>query len=247
MNYIIYFFQETTVLDETKLVTNLFLNNNFLDVSAPPSVLSPNRDLIPIKSPHSVPLVAENYHDVLSVDNNINEAEKSCDSPFSEISGIEKLNSSPDRIFSDSSISWIPDSEENYRLKKKTRLIVPSTSSNSDTDIDRCTDHQISIPRETTLSSCSSLLFSKIDYNIDNTAVNDPNSTQEPSSTSVITSNSVGPTHWKKSDPSKWKRNIAKFFSIFGPLNSEIGCATRSHRTKIFRKWSHSHGSRLYA
>ncbi|CAG4939067.1 unnamed protein product [Parnassius apollo] len=143
---------EKTVVEESKLLDqrkfDLFQNNNLYE-SAPPSasIVSPKRDLPSINPPYSAPLLAKTYHDIVSVENLIREENVSCkthqnyteirksrESPHSEISGIEELSSSPVRVFSDSSVSWFPDSEEDRCFKKKRRVYVAKSSSESDSE-----------------------------------------------------------------------------------------------------------------
>ncbi|CAG5048007.1 unnamed protein product [Parnassius apollo] len=137
---------ESKLLDQRKF--DLFQNNNLYE-SAPPSasIVSPKRDLPSINPPYSAPLLAETYHDIVSVENlireenvsckthqNYTEIRKSLESPHSEISGIEELSSSPVRVFSDSSVSWFPDSEEDRCFKKKRRVYVAKSSRESDSE-----------------------------------------------------------------------------------------------------------------
>ncbi|CAG4954356.1 unnamed protein product [Parnassius apollo] len=129
-----------TVVEESKLLDqrkyDLFQNNNLYE-SAPQSasIVSPKRDLPSINPPYSAPLLAETYHDIVSVENLIREENVSCkthqnyteikksrESPHSEISGIEELSFFPVRVFSDSSVSCFPDSEEDRCFEKKRRV-----------------------------------------------------------------------------------------------------------------------------
>ncbi|CAG5018966.1 unnamed protein product [Parnassius apollo] len=147
------------------------------------------------------------------------EIRKSRESPHSEISGIEELSSSPVRVFSDSSVSWFPDSEENRCFKKKRRVYVEKSSSESDSEestfiasrsktadsrglFNECfqdininndfqsRNKQYAVPQQSTLPSSNS-------DSSGNVTVDNQELTKQP--VPIVTSdNNIEPTRWKK-------------------------------------------------
>lgn len=197
--------------------------------SAPNSVqcVSP-KNLPSIQPPQSAPQLTNTNNDLMSLEDILGEEITisnpptprtiSTKSPYSQISGVELFSSSPSHDFSDSGTSWYPDSEEDRYSKNKRKLFPERDSSESEDDIIITPPKRRQNQRKSPITIPSSdESMSILDTHFNQGTSADPASTdlQVPSSSSNQNSPAASampttPKRWKKSDPSKWKRNIAK-------------------------------------
>ncbi|KAF9405768.1 hypothetical protein HW555_013628, partial [Spodoptera exigua] len=207
---------------KTLEVDDLFLNKDLYESAPPSEQIYPK--LPSIKPPNSAPLLTDTGNDVVSLEEFLSEKDAPSEqqlqnppkSPFSDISGIKPLDSSSEPDLSDSGDSWYPDSEENSKKKKssstdssdfcdyskrkkynKTQQIEAKPGCSKDSYEDLETESNQQQNTETSLFT--------VKMNRESVETND----QQSSSTASI-SNEKQLQRWKKSDPSKWKKNIAK-------------------------------------
>ncbi|KAF9406400.1 hypothetical protein HW555_013222, partial [Spodoptera exigua] len=192
-----------------------------------------------IKPPNSAPLLTDTGNDVVSLEEFLSEKDAPSEqqlqnppkSPFSDISGNKPLDSSSEPDLSDSGDSWYPDSEENSKKKKQVIIRSSSTDSSDFCDYSKrkkynktqqieakpgCSKDGIrygyisnnsleDLETESNQQQNTETSLITVKMNHESVETND----QQSSSTASI-SNEKQLQRWKKSDPSKWKRNIAK-------------------------------------
>ncbi|CAH0692027.1 unnamed protein product [Spodoptera exigua] len=220
---------------KTLEVDDLFLNKDLYESAPPSEQIYPK--LPSIKPPNSAPLLTDTGNDVVSLEDFLSEKYAPSEqqlqnppkSPFSDISGIKPLDSSSEPDLSDSGDSWYPDSEENSKKKKQVIIRSSSTDSSDFCDYSKrkkynktqqieakpgCSKDSYGYISNNSLEDLetesnqqqnteTSLITVKMNH--ESVETND----QQSSSTASI-SNEKQLQRWKKSDPSKWKKNIAK-------------------------------------
>lgn len=207
-------------------------------------MVSPKRTTpLTIEPSFSAPLLNDSIinQDAVVVEN-VEQLQNDPISPYSEFSGIEELNSSPIRVFSDSSVSWYPDSEKK-RCKNRKRKVFIATSSEESSDSEeeyyyrkkwtKKNDNNYPANNNTTpkknctlteSSAATTLNTLRNSVEVDSALPSTSSASsglvnnilpvqsleQTADTNSPTASTSVEITRWKKSEPSKWKKNVAK-------------------------------------